>query len=787
MNAFYSNTHHTMLQIADLENAPEVENPYSFPLDPFQKHAFHAINESENVLVTAKTGSGKTLVGEYQIKVSLGRGKRVFYTTPIKSLTNQKFHDLKTAGLSVGIMTGDIKFCPNADVVVMTTEILCNLLYKRGTKSEIIGDTASLSIDDVDAVIFDEVHYINNMERGKVWEECLILLPPEIKLILLSATLDQPERFASWLGELKQRPIHLISTKYRIVPLVHKVGETVLMDSKDVFHPEGYNRWLMNLEKDKKEAAVHRRQVANREEGQVVHKTVRIHSFFHRINELVREMNEKEQLPALFFVFSRKNCEAYAAKVEEDLLDSSDVASVKHILSFHLRNFPDLQKSPQYNKLYERLLKGIAFHHSGLLPVLREMVEILFAKGFVKLLFATETFAVGINMPTKTVVMTSFRKHTEKGLRMLKPDEYIQMAGRAGRRGKDVSGTVIYIPEREPEPLSCVQTMMKGGNQTLESKMDFHYGFVLRTLYSKGMNWRDIAEKSFWKAQNDMVITGMQKNLADLIEKRDALAMNGTLLEHLETRHRLEVKIAESVNAERRDNQKLLETWKNTHVGPKWENGWTSFHTWKKLNQAIAAEEGLIYHTTNYRADIEWNIEWLKSNGFVGTLGLMAANVHTGHSLLMAKVYHEKLFHGLDLRQMIGCISLFVQNGKEFPVLYDGGELSENGVKCAEALFDLAKKYSRDNSPESYWTLDASWVDIVMRWLDGEDAFVICRDYELYEGDFVKAMLKLRKVVEEWVVLAGISDDLDMLEKFRDVEPMIIRGIVTQDSLYIRL
>jgi superfamily II RNA helicase len=165
----------------------------------------------------------------------------------------------------------------------------------------------------------------------------------------------------------------------------------------------------------------------------------------------------------------------------------------------------------------------------------------------------------------------------------------------------------------------------------------------------------------------------------------------------------------------------------------------------------------------------------------------MAANVHTGHSLLMAKVFHEKLFHGLDLRQMIGCISLFVQNGKEFPVLYDGGELSENGVKCAEALFELAKKYSKDNSPETYWTLDASWVDIVMRWLDGEDAFIICRDYELYEGDFVKALLKLRKVVEEWVVLAGISDDLDMLEKFRDVEPMIIRGIVTQDSLYIRL
>ena len=293
-----------MLRIADLENAPEVENPYSFPLDPFQKHAFAAINSHENVLVTAKTGSGKTLVGEYQIKVSLGRGKRVFYTTPIKSLTNQKFHDLKKAGINVGIMTGDIKYMPHADVVVMTTEILCNLLYKRGTNSELIGDTASLSMEGVDAVIFDEVHYINNMERGKVWEECLMLLPPEINLILLSATIDQPEKLGTWLGALKKRPVHLISTKYRIVPLVHKVADNVVMSANDTFDAAVYNRWLRDLEKDKKEAARHRAQVVNREEGQVIHKTVRIHSFFHQINELVREMNATEKLPALFFVFS---------------------------------------------------------------------------------------------------------------------------------------------------------------------------------------------------------------------------------------------------------------------------------------------------------------------------------------------------------------------------------------------------------------------------------------------------------------------------------------------------
>ena len=781
-----------MLQIANLDNAPEVENPYSFPLDPFQKHAFHAINSSENVLVTAKTGSGKTLVGEYQIKVSLGRGKRVFYTTPIKSLTNQKFHDLKSAGISAGIMTGDIKFCPNADVVVMTTEILCNLLYKRGTKSEIIGDTASLSMEGVDAVIFDEVHYINNMERGKVWEECLMLLPPDIKLILLSATLDQPEKFARWLGDLKQRTVHLISTQYRIVPLVHKVDTETLMDSKDVFYPDAYNRWLKSLETSKKAITTHKDQVANRRRdgyaGGPIEKTVRTKSFYHRLNEMVHDMDETNQLPALFFVFSRKNCESYAKKIEDTLLDSSDVASVRHIIKFHLHRY-DLEKSPQYHQLVERLEKGIAFHHSGLLPVLREMVEILFARGFVKLLFATETFAVGINMPTKTVVMTSFKKHTEKGLRMLKPDEYIQMAGRAGRRGKDTSGTVVYIPEREPELLCDVQTMMKGGNQMLESKMDFHYGFILRTMYAHKMDWREIADTSFWKAQNDTLIVGMHKSLDTLIEKRDSLAMNGILLEHLETRERLEEKIKATVNAERRSAQQLLESWKNTHVGPKWENGWTSFHTWKRLNIEITIEEYSIKHATNYTQDIETRIRWLKDNWFAGTeMGLMAANVHTGHSLLMSRIFFNRVFHGLELSQLIGCISVFMQSGTEFPVLYDGGELNEDAANRVTQLYDIAAKYScTENSRQSYWALDSRWVDIAVRWVNGEDAFVICRDYEIYEGDFVKAMLKLHKVVEEWVILAGISDDLETLDKFRDVEPMIIRGIVTQDSLYIRL
>ena len=242
-----------MLVIPDISKTPEniPEHPYTFPLDPFQQHAISAISKDENVLVCAKTGSGKTLVGEYQIYHSLKKGKRVFYTTPIKSLSNQKFYDLKHQfkDATVGIMTGDIKFCPDAQIVIMTTEILRNLLYKKGTTTEFLGLTASISMDDLDAVIFDECHYINDKDRGKIWEETMILLPSEVNLVMLSATLDHPEYFANWIGLLKNKPCHLIETTYRIVPLTHNLLDNnyklvTLMNAAETYYEQIYIDWL---------------------------------------------------------------------------------------------------------------------------------------------------------------------------------------------------------------------------------------------------------------------------------------------------------------------------------------------------------------------------------------------------------------------------------------------------------------------------------------------------------------------------------------------------------------
>jgi superfamily II RNA helicase len=496
-----------------------------YTLDPFQQHAVAAISRDENVLVTAKTGSGKTFVGEYQIAHSLAKGGRVFYTTPIKSLSNQKFDDLKRMFPNVGIMTGDIKFKPDADVVIMTTEILRNLLFKYDSSTRNLGITAALSLDRLDAVVFDECHYINDRDRGAVWEETMILLPPKVNLVLLSATIESPEIFAAWLGELKQKPIHLISTQFRVVPLQHGVYRddqlVTIMDSKELFEAGLYNGWLRWRVGQGKAADDHRARVSNRRAGGYedapVARTGGIKSYKHQMNELIGRLNDQGLLPALFFVFSRKDCERFAANCEHTLLDSSDTASVKHILDFHLHRYGEaLQRMPQYHTLRALLERGIAFHHSGLLPVLKEIVEILFGKGFVKLLYATETFAVGINMPTKTVVFTGYRKYDDVtgGMRMLNTDEYIQMAGRAGRRGKDDKGLVLYLPDREPEGLAEVQRMMTGARSTFQSRMTFHYDFLLKTLQSGNLDWIKLLHQSYWYRRHQMFVEGIRAELA---------------------------------------------------------------------------------------------------------------------------------------------------------------------------------------------------------------------------------------------------------------------------------
>jgi len=769
---------------------PEIKTGYTFPLDPFQKQAIYAIQRDENVLVTAKTGSGKTLVGEYQIEHSLAKGKRAFYTTPIKSLTNQKFSDLKALYPGrVGVMTGDIKFCPHADVVVMTTEILRNLLFKQGATTQELGVTAALSMDGVDSVVFDEVHYINDPDRGKVWEECIMLLPPTVNIVMLSATIDSPETFAQWVGDLKKRPVHLISTEHRVVPLKHCIpGETheVVMDARNKFHREVYIAYLRKLKRDDDEQRRLADAVRAREDGDApIEKTVRSESFVHRMKLLVESLSLNSLLPALFFVFSRKQCEQYASKIEGNLLSERESADVTNIVRFHLsRHRKELENVHQYHAILGLLQKGVAFHHSGLLPLLKEIVEVLFSRGLVKVLFATETFAVGINMPTKTVVFTSYRKVDDTGeLRMLRAHEYIQMAGRAGRRGKDTEGLVLYLPAHRPESVEDVQMMMTGSAQTLESKMDFHYDFIIKCLQSGGkVGTDDMTRNSFWYKSRLTEI--------EILEEENFRLENLTLCldsDEFHTRESIEENMRASTSADRKEWQRKLDTWKNKHVGPRWDNGWKHFKQCKVAQGKMVYNTALIEKLRTVDMPFINNLCCMKfiAEGKLTDIGVMASEINEGHPLLMSVGYSVNLCEGMGAPEICALLSCFVDPD---PCDYSPEVPFEIQTHYSRllAIRDSLRSQEITKSPEDYWEVSSFWMEPIYAWAKGNMSLsVICTEFELYEGNFVKAILKVQAILQEWTTLATYKQDLEMLELLRDFT--LVRDVVVPASLYLTM
>ena len=646
---------------------PALHNGYE--PDRFQKFAIEAIEQGHNVLITAKTGSGKTFVGEYQIAKSLKRGGRIFYTTPVKSLSNQKFNDLKKLfpSSTVGIMTGDIKFRPDAQIIVMTTEILRNLLFKKGTSTESVGTTAVMSLDGLDSVIFDEVHYINDVDRGHVWEETLILLPPHIKLILLSATLSSPIGFAKWLGESKKTRVWLISTLWRAVPLEHYVleGSThkLIYDSKETFYGDAYSGWLLNrsgalLAHDKFKEKVKALKAAGHE-GAIGGK-MRPKSFEHDMNACLGDLHAKGNLPAIVFVFSRKGCEALASKVEHTFLDSSDAATVAHIWDFHLSRYKDvLEKSPQTHKLRDLAMRGIAFHHSGLMPFLKEILEILFSRGLIKVLFATETFAVGINMPTKTVIFTALDKFTDGSVRLLKSAEYIQMAGRAGRRGKDDRGIVIYLPQRDPVRVDEMRQILCGKAASFGSRMNFHYDFLLKLLNvsaASKMTEKTLIQSSYWWALENEEYKAANLEAAALTQQISDIHLTEEQVAACEAKADLEVRISQTQNAKKKAAQRELTAWHEEHRTSIWEPVLNRFAKRQTLQDNLNHIQNTCEKMKAYLwpSDDDRNMQntllrhrTLEECGYVteGALtpcGLLASEVNEGHPFMMTQLFLQE-------------------------------------------------------------------------------------------------------------------------------------------------
>ncbi len=386
----------------------------NFTLDPFQEQAISAIENNFSVVVSAPTGSGKTLIADFIIEKHRNDPQRIIYTAPIKALSNQKYKDFSReyGEESVGLMTGDIVINPEAKVVIMTTEIYRNMAVSKDP-----------GLHNIAYVIFDEIHYINDIERGYVWEESVIYSDEKVRFLCLSATIPNAEEFSRWIQSIKHHTVKTVLEQKRNVPLRH------------LFYD--YETGIASLEKIR-EAVEHGRRRQHQRKG----RRIRLPEPSHV--ELLKELGN-EKLPCFFFTFSRRDCQEKARELAGMRLFPRNPQLLEMLNRQLAGTPPDLNRLNSTRLLKETIPQGIAFHHAGLLPVVKQAVEDLFSQGAIRVLYTTETFAVGINMPAKTVCFSSLRKFDGRNFRSLNSKEYFQIAGRAGRRGIDPLGFVVSM------------------------------------------------------------------------------------------------------------------------------------------------------------------------------------------------------------------------------------------------------------------------------------------------------------------------------------------------------
>uniref|UniRef100_A0AAX7UTC0 Exosome RNA helicase MTR4 n=1 Tax=Astatotilapia calliptera TaxID=8154 RepID=A0AAX7UTC0_ASTCA len=468
---------------------------YPFVLDPFQREAILCIDNNQSVLVSAHTSAGKTVCAEYAIALALREKQRVIFTSPIKALSNQKYREMYEEFQDVGLMTGDVTINPTASCLVMTTEILRSMLY-RG--SEIMREVAW--------VIFDEIHYMRDTERGVVWEETIILLPDNVHYVFLSATIPNAKQFAEWICHLHKQPCHVVYTDYRPTPLQHYIfpaggdGLHLVVDENGEFREDNFNTAMQVL----------------RDAGDSGGSSGGPSSVF----KIVKMIMERNFQPVIIFSFSKKECEAYALQVAKlDFNRDDEKRLVEEVFNNAVDCLSDEDKKlPQVEHVLPLLKRGIGIHHGGLLPILKETIEILFSEGLLKALFATETFAMGINMPARTVLFTSARKFDGKNHRFITSGEYIQMSGRAGRRGMDDRGIVIFMVDEKMSPAVGKQ-LLKGSADPLNSAFHLTYNMVLNLLRVEEINPEYMLEKSFYQFQHYRALPGVVEKIKKLEEQ----------------------------------------------------------------------------------------------------------------------------------------------------------------------------------------------------------------------------------------------------------------------------
>lgn len=456
--------------------------------------------------MSAHTSAGKTVVAEYAIAQCLKNNQRVIYTSPIKALSNQKYREFAAEFGDAGLMTGDVTINPTATCLVMTTEILRSMLY-RG--SEIMRE--------VGWVIFDEIHYMRDAIRGVVWEETIILLPDQVRYVFLSATIPNAMQFAEWVTKMHNQPCHVVYTDFRPTPLQHYFhphgaeGIHLIVDEKGVFREENFQK-AMSAIADKKGDDPADAMAKRKGKGKDKKLNKGGTQEQNDIQKIIRMIMFKNLNPVIVFSFSKRECENGAIQLRKlSFNDDSEKEMVSKVFNSAIEMLSEDDRNlPQIQNILPLLRRGIGVHHSGLLPILKETIEILFQEGLIKVLFATETFSIGLNMPAKTVVFTSVRKFDGFSQRWVTPSEFVQMSGRAGRRGLDDRGIVIMMIGEEMDP-AVAKDIVRGEQDRLNSAFHLGYNMVLNLMRVEGISPEFMLERCFFQFQNTANVSHFEK------------------------------------------------------------------------------------------------------------------------------------------------------------------------------------------------------------------------------------------------------------------------------------
>jgi ATP-dependent RNA helicase HelY len=766
----------------------EFANQYEFPFDDFQITSCQHVEEGKSVLVAAPTGAGKTIVGEFAAFMAEQKRERCFYTTPIKALSNQKFAELcKVHGeANVGLLTGDSSVNGDAPIVVMTTEVLRNMIYARPD-----------GIENLGYVVMDEVHYLADKFRGAVWEEILIHLPERIQVISLSATVSNAEEFGAWLKNVRGET-EVVLSEIRPVPLYQHIliGNRLL----DLFVDDGrVNPELIRLERSSARRIPGSSRVGGRYISSIKAPTR---------PEIIWKLYERQYLPAIYFIFSRAGCDAAVAQCIRDGISLTTSDEREMIQSVIARKTAELPHEDfgilGFHEWSQALERGIASHHAGLLPMFKETVEELFQQGLIKLVFATETLALGINMPARTVFLEKLVKWNGESHVAVTPGEYTQLTGRAGRRGIDIEGNAVVLWSEQIDS-SLAAGLASTRTYPLKSSFSPTYNMSANLISRFGKERaRKSLAASFAQFQADHSVSGLLKQIAKNEEAISRVSGEGSC--HLGNfseymNHRFAIKRLEQsasqrpVRGERRRNRREIEEEISLHR--KELKSHSCHQCPDRENHARHHERGerLLRETEGLRARMEnrTNViprtfdrvsSILEELGYVEgekltDKGTSLTRIYAESDLLLTEMIYQDLFSAISPADLVGLLSglIFEGRGERSKIPRIPKSLESPVTACISTWSKLV--YLEENeglNPQREPNFDLAWSSY--RWANGNSLHSILRETEIPVGDFVR---NIRQIIDLLGQLMSARSELATLA--RESIKRIDRGVVAYSAV----